>query len=184
MAFTLAVSTCLDSCATIKFYDSTGLGTDGWEGSNPSRVDATSASLVITYTNSSGTTEEITVDVLSELQAGDFSEVLLTTQEELGDGYYEVEYSVIVDDTLYTASTEFTITCDVDCCVDKLAAKVAKDICAKCPSDTNFKIFTLAEGFLSALNRIAACSGKEEFLSVLAQLEKICGTSGCGCGCS
>lgn len=86
----------------------------------------------------------------------------------------------------YTTETETAIFCNVGCCVEKLAAevaKVAKELCGGCSSKATEK-FISAEILYRSLENIAICNGQAEFLKVLKSLEKICNSSGCGCGCS
>lgn len=107
--------------------------------------------------------------------------------ETLVDGVYRVVFTVEdEDEAVYTTDKIKAVWCNVECCVNKLAFKVAEELCNNCESKA-FDNFITANTLLESLEDIAQCLGQEDFLKILGKLQKICGhktSSGCGCGCS
>ena len=201
MALIPTISACLEGCTTITIKDTTGfynLNTNpyGWNGSNVWRTDddtpyVDSATLSISFNG--GTALEY--NMLSTIQAAvlpDFTLYSYTPVDSTGstftlqDGYYNITYT-LVDSTeaTYETEIEFVVFCNVACCVSKMAAKVAAELCNDCESDA-YNDFLIADGILQALKATAESLGTQEFTKLLTKLQKLCNqtTDGCGCGCS
>lgn len=188
MALETSLGACLIGCGTVPIQDITGLynpvsNTVGWGALTLLRADVVEASLLLTFTNSKGTITTSTVDVTTEIQEGELSTVDLYTYEVPEDGILTIKYTVVgPEEATYETDTSLAIFCNAECCVDKLALKAAKTPCNPC--DKNYPtVFDMASTLLSALPKISVCLNPTDYLSALAQLEKLCGKN-CGCGCS
>ena len=130
-----------------------------------------------------------TVDVTETVQDSVFPEFeLYTLTQDIADGVYRVVFKVTEDEDEFTFSGDSTQAswCNVECCVNKLAAKVAEELCNNCDSKA-MEDFQFADTLLNSLEKTAQCLGQGEFLKILNKLQKICGqtsSSDCGCGCS
>ena len=179
-----SIESCKNACTSIKIYDLTGLysssNTGGWNTPNLSKNFTGTATIKIVTPE--GSTLEY--DVKEAIEDSLFPKYLLYEYipEKLEDGIYTI--SLILVDTenniTYKADSILPIYCNVECCVNKLSASVAADLCNNCNSEATNK-FDLAETLLTSLKRIAKCLGEKEFNKILSQLQKICNSTGCGC---
>jgi hypothetical protein len=205
MAFIPTISACLNGCTGITINDTTGFynsstNTNGWnDGSTLWKTTlggdphVTAATISISLNGGAATP----INVLNKVQESVFPEFELyqyTPVDSTGstftlaDGYYDIVYT-ITDDTglTYTADTTFVVFCNVACCVSKLAARVADELCNNCDSEA-YNDFLIADGMLQALKATAESLGTQEFTKLLNKLQKLCNqtsaSGGCGCGCS
>ena len=202
MALIPTISACLENCTTITIKDTTGFYNSttnpyGWNGSNVWRTDDDTPPYVISATLSisfnGGTALEY--NMLSTIQAAvlpDFTLYSYTPVDSTGstftlqDGYYNIKYTLVDSlEATYETEIEFVVFCNVACCVSKLAAKVAQELCNDCDSDA-YNDFLIADGILQALKAVAESKGTAEFSKLLTKLQKLCNqtTGNCGCGCS
>jgi hypothetical protein len=201
MSLILNINACLNNCNKIVINEVTGLynainNTGGWnDGSTVWRTNADSPyveAATLSISLNSGT--PVVINVLSTIQAAVFPEFELyeyapvdnNGYSSLQDGYYNIIYSVTdSDDNTYETETEYFIYCNVACCVSKLAAKVAQELCNDCDSDA-YNDFLIADGILQALKAVAESKGTAEFIKLLTKLQKLCNqtTDNCGCGCN
>jgi hypothetical protein len=204
MSFISTISACLNGCTGITINDTTGFYNSvtniyGWNdnttlwktalGGNPHVVAAT-----IGISLNGGA--PITVNVLNKVQESvfpDFELYQYTPVDSTGstfnlaDGYYNIVYTLTDNnDVVYTTDTTFVVYCNVACCVSKLAARVADELCNNCDSEA-YNDFLIADGMLQALKATAESLGTQEFTKLLNKLQKLCNQTsagGCGCGCS
>lgn len=196
MSFVQKITSCLENCSKVIIKDITGFfnsetnpesyndNSTLWRSSDelisPRPITAT-----ITITKSGVTVIE-NVSVLSAIVDAIFPEFTLYTFEPdtLEDGSYQVIVTIVDDnDVTYISYDTFTITCGVECCISKMAATVAKELCNQCDSEALDNL-AIANSIFEALTAVATCDGTQEFDSLLAKLQKICGSTGCGCGCN
>lgn len=150
----------------------------GWNTPNLERNFTGTAILTIKY---NGTVTE--QDVKTVIEDAIFPEfTLFTLDEPIKDGVYTFTLTLVDTDNnvTYTETIKKVSTCEVECCVNKLAVK-AVDSC-----DCNTKEFTnfvQAVNLFYSLEEIAKCLGEAEFTKQLKKLQKICSTTDCGCGC-
>jgi len=174
----------LPGCSILSIYDTTGLfsenNEDGWNGDNLSRIDVTEATIKIT-TPIGGVYEE---DVTSVVNDSTYPKYLIYSLEpnQLIDGIYIVTF-IVKSETEeeveeYTVTESFKVTCGVECCVSKLAASVANELCNNCESEARKK-FSLAYELLAALK--SGCLTDKQFNKMLTQLQTICNSTNCGC---
>jgi hypothetical protein len=202
MALIPTISTCLTNCNSIVIKDTTGFynvttNESGWnDGTTVWRTNADSPYVIkATVEISINGGEAISYNVLTAIQEAIFPEFTLYTyaptdsngNTTLVDGYYNIKY-IITDsaENVIETDVDIVVFCNVACCVSKLAAKVADELCNNCDSEA-YNDFLIADGILQALKATAECQGTQEFYKLLTKLQKLCGqstTGGCGCGCS
>jgi len=185
MALIPKIKACLSSCSGIIVNDITGFynaisNINGWLAPNLLKTYTGTATLKIV--TPSGNTIE--VDVKQTIEDSIFPQYTLYTYEpdSLVDGIYKIYLTLVdTDNTVtYKASTEIAVYCNVECCVNKLAAEVSSDICNGCSSDKR-EAFNLANELLESLSNVVNCLGEKEFNKLLSQLQKLCNSTGCGC---
>jgi hypothetical protein len=204
MAFIPTISACLNGCTGITINDTTGFynsstNTNGWNdgstlwktalGGDP---HVTAATISIALNGGAATP----INVLNKVQESvfpDFELYQYTPVDSTGstftlaDGYYNIVYTLTDEEGLtYTTDTTFVVYCNVACCVSKLAARVADELCNNCDSEA-YNDFLIADGMLQALKATAESLGTQEFTKLLNKLQKLCNQTsagGCGCGCS
>jgi hypothetical protein len=204
MPFIPTISACLNGCTGITIEDTTGFFNNpnnlyGWNSNSTlwkNEIDGEPFVIAATISISlnGGTATEY--NVLNKIQESIFPnfELYQYTPVDitgstfaLADGYYTIVYTITdSNDAVYTTDITLVVYCNVACCVAKLAASVADELCNPCDS-TAYNNFALADGLLQALKATAESLGTQEFTKLLNKLQKLCGqstTGGCGCGCS
>jgi hypothetical protein len=204
MAFIPTISACLNGCTGITINDTTGFYNSvtniyGWNGGptlwkTALGGDPHVAAATISISLNGGV--PITVNVLNKVQESVFPDFELYQYTPvnstgsaftLADGYYNIVYTLTDEAGLtYTTDTTFVVYCNVACCVSKLAARVADELCNNCDSEA-YNDFLIADGMLQALKATAESLGTQEFTKLLNKLQKLCNQTsagGCGCGCS
>jgi len=201
MAFISTISACLKDCTKIVITDTTGFynvstNSTGWNNDLTlwrTDVDSpyvTAATISISLNGGDPTV----VDVLTSIQNAtlplfevyEYAPVDNNGNSNLQDGYYNIVYTITDStDAVYETEIEFVVYCNVACCVSKLAAKVAQELCNDCDSDA-YNDFLIADGILQSLKAVAESKGTAEFSKLLTKLQKLCNqtTGNCGCGCS
>jgi hypothetical protein len=202
MAFISTISACLNGCTGITINDTTGFfnsDTNPYAWNNDTTVwrtdidDPYVTEATISISINGG--EPTVVNVLPAVQAAvfpvfelyNYTPVDSSGNSTLQDGYYNIIYTV-TDSTeeVYQTEIEFVVYCNVACCVSKLAAKVAEELCNHCDSDA-YNDFLIADGILQSLKAVAESLGTQEFTKLLTKLQRLCNQTsagGCGCGCS
>jgi hypothetical protein len=203
MALIPTISACLGGCTKITINDTTGFYNEnnnpgGWNDTSTiwkNQIDGPKYVTAATISISLNGGEATTYNVLNVVQDSIYPTYTLyeyTPVDSTGstfnlqDGYYNITYTVVdnVENT-YETEIEFVVYCNVACCVSKMAANVAAELCNDCDSDA-YNDFLIADGILQALKATAESLGTQEFTKLLTKLQKLCNqtTDGCGCGCS
>jgi hypothetical protein len=204
MAFISTISACLNGCTGITINDTTGFFNSvtnpfAWNDNTTlwkNQVDGEPYVIAATIGISLNGGVPITINVLDKIQESVFPDFELYKYNPvdstgsafaLADGYYNIVYTITdSNDTVYTTDITFVVYCNVACCVSKLAARVADELCNNCDSDA-YNDFLIADGMLQALKATAESLGTQEFTKLLNKLQKLCNQTsagGCGCGCS
>ena len=201
MAFIPTISACLNGCTGITFNDTTGFynsvtNIHGWnDGATLFKIDNGQQYVIAaTISISLNGGEATTINVLNKIQESIFPEFELYQYTpvdtggnfNLSDGYYTITYTITdSNNVVYTTDILFVVYCNVACCVSKMAANVAAELCNDCDSDA-YNDFLIADGILQALKATAESLGTQEFTKLLTKLQKLCNqtTGGCGCGCN
>jgi hypothetical protein len=202
MAFLPTISACLEGCTKITIKDTTGFynassNSGGWNDNSTVWKNQSEGSPYITDATISISLNGgayLTFNVLAIIQSSIYPEYTLyeyTPTNSVGafnlqDGYYNIKFSVTdSNDQLYETEVQFVVYCNVACCVSKMAANVASELCNDCDSQA-YDDFIIADGILQALKATAESLGTQEFTKLLTKLQKLCNqtTGGCGCGCN
>jgi len=196
------IQACLNSCSGITIKDITGfynVVSNPFAWNNNSTLWKTiilgtpqlvSATITITFND----VQETPVSVLTAIQGSIFPNYLLLEYTPvnsegtslLKDGHYNIKLTLTdINNVVYVTDTDITVWCNVECCIQKLSAKVASELCNTCDTEA-YDTFVLADGMFTALKAVSECNGTQEFNKLLTKLQKLCGvsTGDCGCGCS
>jgi hypothetical protein len=182
MSLKLSFNICQSSdCNSLVFREITGnysCNSLGYGDTNPEPSQATSAILTIT----NHLDQELTVNLLDQ----DFptnntsKEFIINSTENffIKDGFYIFEYAVIIDNVEYVAKRYKLLHCRVDCCLDKMKAKIAERSCRKSPEIENL---LLADTLLESAKLATKCNNPIRAMKLLSAVEKICSINSCGC---
>lgn len=103
------------------------------------------------------------------------------TNNSIVDGIYNVVYTISTDSQTYTASKYFLFSCQLQCCIDKLYAKVTpEEMHCNC-DNTYLKAAMEAEGFLCAAKNALACGKISMAKNLLSKAQSICSNLKCKC---
>ncbi len=193
MALELNASACIgNNCRSIYFHDETGvynatLNTGGWGTPNLTLAAVTSWTITITLPDTDSTVITITDPVGLPSSNPDIEyeipmATLNSTYTTIPDGVYTIVYSVTDGTTTYTKTLYLLFTCNIDCCVAKLFAKIATSTDCSCDS-TIIKNALYADALLSSLKANAGCSNTTYIEDLITKLNTICGFSEGDCGC-
>jgi len=178
------IKSCLKDCESLTIKDITGfydvtLNETGWGTPNINKSDLTEATLTIVTP-----TQTYEENVLETIQDSVFStyDIFTYTSDSLTDGIYKFTLKLITEDNEYEVSITHFVYCNVECCVDKLGSKLAIQSCDPCKDTDKLDEFILADSLLTAIS--SDCISENDFKCLLKQLQKICSSSDCGCGCS
>lgn len=151
----------------------------GWQNAATALLsNATAATVSIYVTDESTLLATTTNPVVINLYSG-FPNVNLskhTINLSNGDGWIAYTYSVTVTGAAhpYTYSAYKFLSCEVDCCVEKLAAKATCD-------KASMKKFSEAFDIQATMKYAAKCGKMNEAVLQLKKLKRICKDC-CGCG--
>ena len=193
MALELDISACpKHGCHSIILNETTGaydatLNNTGWGAPNPLTSDPTTWSIIITLPDETIVT---ITDPVGLPTADDSLEYEITlaalglTSSTIPDGLYVIEYTATIGATVYTTGTKyFLFTCNLDCCVSKMFAKIATSTDCSCDS-TVIKNALYASALLEGLKASVGCGVITNIDSLLTKLNTICGFTESDCGCS
>lgn len=181
-------------CNKLIFNETTGiydadLNTGGYGTPNIAVGDVVETNIIITLPD--GETS-ITITDPVGLPTSDDSleyEIPYSTLNEdwttVQDGLYIIEYTIEDEEgIIYSSGTKyFLITCNLDCCVSKLFAKIATSTDCSCDS-TVIKNALYASALLEGLKASAGCGDTTAIENLITKLNKICGISDSNCGCN
>lgn len=176
-------------CSTLIFNETTGiydvdLNLGGYGTPNPATTDVTTWSIIVTLTD--GTIVTITDPVGLPTSNSDLEYEITAGALDLDtitDGLYTIEYTVTVGATTYTSGTQyFLFTCNIDCCINKMFARIPSTSC-ECDSPL-MKNALYARALQLGLKANAGCGDTAAIDDLITKLNKICGFSQSDCGCS
>lgn len=190
MGLIISQSICSKSnCRILLWGEGTGtynasINTTGWGAPNPLISDVSTA--VLTVKRADGNSYDIDVKSLYGFPSDDvnfivsipYESIGYTTGDKIPDQIMTFTYTVTMNNSdVYVSVVYKPFTCSVKCCVDTLLSNV--DLCCdECANKTLNKwisAWALYQGLLQS-----ACEGNiPNFNNQLAQLNKMCKTSGC-----
>lgn len=199
MALIPKLSVCFtDKCSVLEIKETTGSYSNpsnlgGWGSPNVTLPSVTEAVLTITYPND----EQESIDITDIINAatitnGEFEINTYNPEDlnmsEFSDGIYVFEYTITVDDVVYSTTVKTLILCKTRCCVDNMLSKaIDKYLCgSNCKTDAEIIEALKARALLlQAIKWSFSCNKLTQAKKLLDQANKICKQSGdCGCGCS
>lgn len=187
MALIYKIEACSNNnCQLINIFDVTGVynsvsNPSGWGAPNPLISDASSSTLSVMYPGSVIPTVINTFPTLPNIT--NIPYVLTPASVVLSafpDGKYEFISHIVVLGVDYYSNTTIYVLCGVECCVRKLLAGISsKRDC--CMDDEKVEAALLAQTLLDALKASAECGDFDNADLILAELQKICAGTDCGC---
>jgi hypothetical protein len=193
MALQLNISACpKHGCHSIILNETTGaydvtLNDTGWGAPNPLVSDPTTWSIIVTLPDETIVTITDPVGLPTADDALEYEITLSAlglTSSTIPDGLYTIEYTATISGTVHTSGTKyFLFTCNLDCCVNKMFAKIATLTDCACDS-TVIKNALYAHALLMGLKASAGCGDTTSINSLLTKLNTICGFTDGDCGCS
>ena len=183
-----------NSCRSLYISELTGVynaetNTGGWGAPNAVTGDILHSKIIVTFPN--GTTI-VEIEDPTGFPTSDDEFVYEITAAVLGgtsiaDGLYQIEYIVYNnndDEVTYTTGSQyFLFTCNTQCCVDQLFAKIATDDDCSCNSYT-VKNALYASALLKGLIANKDCGNITNMNSLITKLNTICNNSSNDCGCN
>lgn len=183
-----------NGCKSIFFSENTGqydaiLNTTGWNntGADPNILisSVTATHLIISLNGA------VIVNILNPvgLPTGDTSLQYEVTAAVMGgttipDGLYQIEYTVTSGGVTYTTGKIYKLfSCNAECCVSRMFAKIAtlKDCSCDSTVITNaLYAGALLEGLLANKN----CGNIGNMETLISKLTQICNLTSTDCGCS
>jgi hypothetical protein len=189
MALALNFNVCQEECDTLVFTELTGeyssSNTGGWNDASTEYIgDVASATLTIIYPDGTSsdpfdmypTFPSKTEDTELEIASTD-----LGLTGDFDDGVYTFTYTVTMEDTtVYTKTCYIFLSCTVDCCVDRLFARISPTDCKDC-KDSTMAFALEALGFLLGAKARANCGEISAAAALLAKVQYMCNLTRCNC---
>jgi len=184
-----------NACRSIYLSDNTGLysasNTGGWNnvgGSDPNILISSIIETHILITLPDGVTV-VDIENPTGLPSSDttfeyeISASVISGGTYISDGLYQIEYTVFDGTDTYTTGPQYMLfTCNVQCCIANLFAKIAKVNDCNCDS-TYIKNAIYADALLQGLLANEDCGDIVSINGLLTKLNTICGNSNADCGC-
>jgi hypothetical protein len=180
-----------NACRSLYISELTGVYDDpdnlgGWDTPNPATSDADETHLIVTFPN--GTTIVDITDPTGMPTDDDKFEYEITAAvlggAHVSDGLYSIEYTVTIgDDTYTTGKKYFLFTCNIECCVSKMFARIATMSDCSCDSVV-IKNALYASALKNGLLALKDCGNITGINSLITKLNTICNLSESNCGCS
>jgi hypothetical protein len=198
MALELDYNICSNkTCTKLTFTESTGeynaVSNDtGYDESSivanhPSVSDMAAAVLSITTPEGDITVIDLLPEsfpTIDDEQEYEITAVALGYASKLTDGIYDTSYTVTSEDVgepgIFTKTKYVFVTCNAECCIDKLYAAVKPSDCTDC-EDKKLAIAIEAEGYLCAAKKAFACGKLSLARTFLEKVQYLCANSGCKC---
>ena len=179
------------TCESITFTEGTGsynVSTNPLGWGTPNTVIGTITATHILITLPDGTTvvdiaNPVGLPTTSTTFEYEITAAALNGGTKIADGLYQIEYTVTDGTYTYTAGPSyFLFTCNSQCCVNKLFAKIATQTDCSCNS-TAVTNALYASALLNGLCASKDCGNISGMNSLISKLNQICNSTNCGCGC-
>ena len=185
MALAIDFSVCQEQCDEIKFTELTGIYSAtnlGGYGTPNQLVSSFIDPKLFIYTLTNELVYEIDLPAQYPLN-NDIDGYVITLPEVLPDGVYLVKYNItnnLIEEPDTYKSCYVLFTCQADCCVQKLYAKVTSGTCSEC-NESALNHANEAFGFLESAKASAACGDLTEAISKLNKVKYMCTSLNCKC---
>lgn len=194
MALSLSFNACtIDGCSKLSFNETTGLydvslNTGGWGAPNLTIGAVTETHIKITLPDGSTIVDILNPTGLPTSNPNLSYEISFDTLNsiwtKIQDGLYQIEYTVTDGITTYTTTPLwFLFTCNIECCISKMFAKIATSIDCSC-DDINVKNALYADSLLQGLKALRDSGNISGINSLLTKLNNICNFTSEDCGCN
>jgi hypothetical protein len=184
MPFVPKISVCFrNKCTQLIVTDTTGVyhaknNPNGWEHASTLLADKVS-SMTISIKHPSGVI--VTNSVISNLPNPvtgpiEFNQV----PGNYEDGVYTITYTVVdALNNVYTKTVKAFAFCKIECCVQKMIAKITSKCSCDLKEYTN-EVYT-AMVLLEGLKANAVCGNETKINKILTKLQRICNNNKCNC---
>ncbi len=194
MALIVHESVCQScNCEELNFSELTGIynatsNPGGYGSPNVTIDDVTGAILTVILGDGTSYNIDIFTDSEEQFPTSDTTDVFTIPNEDIGyitgdkipDQLITFIYTITFDDGTTSSSTITKLfSCQTKCCVLSMLKKI--DFCCDDCSSTAMNNFIQAWVLYNAMLASAGCADSEEINKQLSILNKICGSSGCGC---
>lgn len=196
MALTPTLTFCLNnSCADLTVSETTGTystsNTGGYNSPNPQTISATS--YVLTITDPNGDTYTVDLFATTLFPTEDDSIEYTIAASTIGgrtvfeDGLWQFSWTIAGNlpadpepiPYSYTGNSASYFTCNSECCVSELLAKVNLDDCCCDSSNDYVEDYLKAKVLLAGLKNAAFCGKTSYFTKIKNTLNKICSKTSC-----
>lgn len=196
MSLILKQSVCVgNACRSIFFSDITGLyslnNIGGWNniGGDPNILisSVTETHILITLPNNTTVINILNpVNIPNPDTAFEYeiTASVINGGTYIADGLYQIEYTVTDGINTYTTGKSyFLFTCNIECCINKMFAKIATSSDCSCDS-TIIKNAIYANALLNGLLANKDCGNLTNINLLLTKLNTICNFTNNDCGCN
>jgi len=184
MALEIDFNLCQDACDELVFTETTGAydavsNPTGYGAPNAETTDMAAPTLTLEDSSGNVTTLNIGVNFPSSDTSYSYT---ISLGSELTDGIYTATYTVVdnSEDVTYTKTVYLFFTCQVDCCIDRLYARVTDDSCADC-NKSALQLATEADAFLCSAKAAARCGNRTRATKLLKKVQYLCNFNNCNC---
>lgn len=192
MSLILQESVCeSNNCSTILFSDITGAYNSSSNPGGYGTPNLDISSVIETHIKITLPDGSTLIDILNPIGLPTIdpnfqytiNALTLSNNATIVDGLYKIEYTVSDGTNIYTTSIRyFLFTCNIECCVSKLFAKIA--LVKDCNCDSNvIKNALYASALLEGLKANGDCANITLINDLITKLNKICGFTSSDCGC-
>lgn len=185
MAISPTLSVCFKENNTLlQHTDTTGAysagNTGGYGNPNDASTTITSATILITFPDSSTQTVDVTSQISAGVVVGDyvFTDV---TPDSTADGIYTFLYTIVSPAGTVTSTISKLFLGKVRCCLDKLLKDIPNKLCEECELDAYMERIFLAEGLYKSLVAMGGCAQTASINKVLTKLQTLCDFEDCNC---
>jgi len=154
--------------------------TGGFGTPNDASTAITSATILITFPDSSTQTVDVTTQINAQVVVGNyvFTDI---TPTSTADGVYTFLYTIVSPSGTVTYTLHKLFIGKVRCCLDKLQAQVPDKLCAECETEAFIDRLNFAEGLYRSLTSLGACYNLAGITKLLTKLQALCDFEDCNC---
>jgi len=185
MAIIPALEACFKENNTLlQLTDATlaySLGNLGGFGTpNDASTDITSATILITFPDSSTQTVDVTSQISAGVVVGKYVFTNVTPDSTI-DGLYTFLYTITSPSGTVTFTLYKLFLGHIRCCLDKLWTQVPDKMCSECETDTFIDRCLTAEGYYNSLVSMGGCGQLTTITKILTQIQTLCDFEDCNC---
>lgn len=185
MAIAPGLAACFKENNTLlQLTDTTGAysagNTGGYGSPNDASTAITSATILITFPDSSTQTVDVTSQINAQVVVGNFV-FTDVTPDSTADGVYSFLYTVVSPSGTVTTTLYKLFIGKIRCCLDKLASELPDKLCSECDTEAYAERVLFAEGLYKSLISLGACYNLAGIAKLLTKLQALCDFEDCNC---